>query len=60
MYIYKVRMNIITVSVTFLTAFNDFKQVAQYAAIAHLGASILFRDTFIYDAQSQVTLKLKQ
>ena len=36
------------------------KQVAQWAAIAHLGASIMFGDTLIYDAQKQVTLNLKQ
>ena len=37
-----------------------FKQVAQWATIAHLGASIMFGDTLIYDAQRQVTLNLKQ
>ena len=36
------------------------KQVAQWATIAHLGASIMFGDTLIYDAQRQVTLNLKQ
>ena len=36
------------------------KQVAQWARIAHLGASIVFGDTLIYDAQRQVTLNLKQ
>ena len=34
-------------------------QVAQWAMIAHLGASIMFGDTIIYDAQKQVTLTLK-
>ena len=38
---------------------ND-KQVAEWATITHLGASIMFRDTLIYDAQRQVTLNLKQ
>ena len=36
------------------------KQVAQWATIAHLGASIMFGDTIIDDAQMQVTLNLKQ
>ena len=36
------------------------KQVAQWATIAHLGASIMFGDTIIDDAQRQVTLNLKQ
>ena len=41
--------------------FNKYtKKVAQWAPIAHLGASIMFRDTIIYDAQRQVTLNLKQ
>ena len=35
-------------------------QVAQLATIAHLGASNMFGDTIIYDAQRQVTLNLKQ
>ena len=35
-------------------------QVAQWATIAHLGTSIMFGDTLIYDAQRQVTLNLKQ
>ena len=35
------------------------KQVAQWATIAHLGASIMFGDTIIDDAQRQVTLNLK-
>ena len=34
-------------------------QVAQWATIAHHGASIMFGDT-IYDAQRQITLNLKQ
>ena len=38
---------------------ND-KQVAQWATIAHHGASIMFGDTIIYDAQRQITLNLKQ
>ena len=36
------------------------KQVANGATIAHLGASIMFGDSIIYDAQRQVTLNLKQ
>ena len=36
------------------------KQSAQWAMIAHHGASIMFGDTIIYDAQRQVTLNLKQ
>ena len=36
------------------------KQVAQWATIAHHGASIMFKDTIIYDAQRQITLHLKQ
>ena len=36
------------------------KQVAQWALIAHHGASIMFGDTIIYDAQRQITLNLKQ
>ena len=36
------------------------KQVAQWATIAHLAASIMFGDTIIDDAQRQVTLNLKQ
>ena len=41
--------------------FNECtKQVAQWATIAHLGASLMFGDTIIYDAQMQVTLNLKQ
>ena len=36
------------------------KQVAQWATIAHHGASIMFGDTIIYDAQRQVTRNLKQ
>ena len=31
------------------------KQVAQWATIAHHGASIMFGDTIIYDAQRQIT-----
>ena len=38
---------------------NFYKQVALGATIAHLGASIMFRDTIIDDAQRQVTLYLK-
>ena len=41
-------------------AFTVFKQVAQWATIAHLGASIMFGDTIIYDARRQVILNLKQ
>ena len=39
---------------------SDRKQVAQWATIAHHGASIMFGDTIIYDAQTQGTLNLKQ
>ena len=35
-------------------------QVAQWATIDHLGASIMFGDTIIYNAQRQVNLNLKQ
>ena len=35
-------------------------QVAHWATIAHLGASIMFEDTIMYDAQRQVALNLKQ
>ena len=39
----------------------EIKQVAQWATIAHLGASIMFGDTIIDDALiRQVTLNLKQ
>ena len=37
-----------------------FKQIAQWATVAHLEASIMFGDTIIDDAQRQVTLNLKQ
>ena len=37
-----------------------YKQVAQWATIAHHGASIMFGDTISYDAQKQITLNLKQ
>ena len=36
------------------------QQVAQWTTIAHHGASIMFGDTIIYDAQRQITLNLKQ
>ena len=39
---------------------SEKKQVAQWATIAHLGASIIFGDTIIDDAQRQVALNLKQ
>ena len=39
---------------------NKIKQVALWATIGHLGASIMFGDTIIDDAQKQVTLNLKQ
>ena len=42
------------------TGFYCIKQVAQWATIAHHGASIMFGDTIIYDAQRQITLNLKQ
>ena len=36
------------------------KQVAQWATLAHHGASIMFGDTIDYDAQRLITLNLKQ
>ena len=36
------------------------RQVAKWAMIALLGASIMFGDTITYDAQMQVTLNLNQ
>ena len=42
------------------TCCGHSKQVAQWATIAHHGASILFGDTIIYNAQRQITLNLKQ
>ena len=39
---------------------SDVIQVAQWATIAHNGASIMFGDTGVYDAQRQITLNLKQ
>ena len=36
------------------------EQVAQWATIAHLRASIMFGDTIIYDALRQITLNLKR
>ena len=38
----------------------DLEQEAQWTTIAYLGASIMFGDTLIYDAQRQVSLNLKQ
>ena len=38
----------------------EIKQIAQWATIPHHGASIMFVDTIIYDAQRQITLNLKQ
>ena len=43
-----------------LYTFGNFKQVAQWATIAHLGDTIMFGDIIIYDAQRQVTLHFKQ
>ena len=40
--------------------YNISKQVAQWATIVHLGASIMFRDSITYESQKQVTLNLKQ
>ena len=46
---------------TFFFIFSPInKQVAQWATIAHHGASIIFGDTIIYNAQRQITLNLKQ
>ena len=43
------------------TPTNNDKQVAQWATIAHHGASIMFGDTIIiYNAQRQINLNLKQ
>ena len=39
---------------------SNSKQVAQWATIAHLRASIMFGDTIIYNALRQITLNLKQ
>ena len=36
--------------------FAEIQQVAQWATIAHLGASIMFGKSIIYDAQWQVAL----
>ena len=36
------------------------EQVAQWATIAHLRASIMLCNTIIYDALRQITLNLKQ
>ena len=44
---------------TVLTEPRPEKQLAQWATIPHHGASIMFGDTLIYDAQRQVTLNLK-
>ena len=41
-------------------AVEKSKPVAQWATTAHHGASIMFGDTIIYDAQTQITLNLKQ
>ena len=43
-----------------VTEYAALKQVAQWATIAHHGASIMFGDTIIFDAQRQVTPNLKQ
>ena len=40
--------------------FKKQQQVAQWATITHHGASKMFGDTIIYDAQRQITLNLKQ
>ena len=42
------------------TVKTPMKQVAKWATIPLLGASILFGDTIINDAQRQITLNLKQ
>ena len=53
---------LIELSVNFKILLNksDTKQVARWATIAHNGASKMFVDTIIYDAQRHVTLNLKQ
>ena len=43
-----------------ITRHQRDKQIAQRATIVHLGASIMFGDNIIYDAQRKVTLNLKQ
>ena len=46
-----------------MTGFNSIKQVAQLGddrSPGRLGASIMFGNTIIDDAQRQVTLNLKQ
>ena len=48
-----------TIKRKWLKVTSYFQQVAQWATIAHLGASIMFGKTIIYDAQWQVTLNLK-
>ena len=50
----------LTVILQQLELINKNKQVAQWATIAHLRASIMFGDTIIDDAQRQVTLNLIQ
>ena len=54
---FKLNIVIIMVAVPFDI---QIKQVAQWATIAHNGASIMFGDIIIYDAQRQITLNLKQ
>ena len=39
--------------------FGGSEQVAQWATIAHHGASKMFGDTIIFDAQRQITLNIK-
>ena len=46
--------------VIWVTIGNKHPPPPQWATIAHLGASIMFGDTIIYEAQRQVTLNLKQ
>ena len=47
-------------SIAYKVMAGDIKQVAQWATIAHLGASIMFGAAIIDDAQWQVNLNLKQ
>ena len=42
--------------IMYLTKLYQVQQVAQWATIAHLGASIMFGDNIFNDAQRQVTL----
>ena len=51
---------LLKLSISAMISKSIIKQVAQWATIAHLRASIIFGDTIIDDADRQVTLNLKQ